>query len=106
MARKVTVTLTDDIDDSLEATETVAFALDGVTYEIDVAEKNAKKLRDILSPYTSAGRKVGGRKQRGTPTPSNKVDLNAVRAWAAENGIEVAARGRIAQKVIDQYNSR
>ncbi|WP_425429170.1 Lsr2 dimerization domain-containing protein, partial [Tsukamurella tyrosinosolvens] len=28
MARKVTVTLTDDIDDSLEATETVAFALD------------------------------------------------------------------------------
>ena len=49
MARKVQVVLTDDVDGG-EASETVNFALDGVTYEIDLSDENAAKLRDQL-PY-------------------------------------------------------
>ena len=45
MAQQVNVVLVDDLDGS-EAGETVVFGLDGTTYEIDLSEKNAKKLRN------------------------------------------------------------
>ena len=113
MARKVTVTLTDDIDDTLTADETVEFALDGVTYEIDLSSKNAKKLRDSLSAYTSAGRRVGGRKSRGRPatvqttrTSIDREQSKAIREWAGKNGLKVSERGRISQEVVNAYNAR
>lgn len=31
------------------------------------------------------------------------VDLTAVRAWAAQQGLGVAARGRVAKKVIEAF---
>ena len=62
MARKVQVILSDDLDENLSADETVSFSLDGTSYEIDLAEKNAKELREVFSRYVSAARKVG----RGT----------------------------------------
>ena len=48
MAKKVTVTLVDDFDGEAAADETVEFALDGVSYEIDLSAKNATKLRNDL----------------------------------------------------------
>ncbi|HRA46360.1 MAG TPA: Lsr2 family protein, partial [Phycicoccus sp.] len=45
MAKKVTISLVDDIDKS-DAAETVSFSLDGVNYEIDLSSDNAGKLRD------------------------------------------------------------
>jgi hypothetical protein len=33
------------------------------------------------------------------------VDLAAVRVWAAENGIKVAPRGRVAGDVIERYKA-
>ena len=57
MAQRVVVTLSDDIDGG-EAAETVAFALDGKSYEIDLNPSNAKKLRKALAPYVAAGRHV------------------------------------------------
>src|SRR3954469_23730110 len=59
MARKVQVILSDDLDENLPADETVSFSLDGTSYEIDLAEKNAAELRDVFSRYVSAARKVG-----------------------------------------------
>ena len=44
MAQKVQVLLVDDLDGG-EATETVAFSLDGNSYEIDLSSENASKLR-------------------------------------------------------------
>jgi hypothetical protein len=66
MAKKVTVTLVDDFDGEGPADETVEFAIDGATYEIDLSAKNAKKLREDFKQWTDAGRKVGGRR-RGRP---------------------------------------
>ena len=43
MAQRVNIVLEDDLDGS-EADETVTFALDGVTYEIDLNAKNAAAL--------------------------------------------------------------
>ena len=58
MAQKVQVLLVDDIDGG-EASETVSFALDGNSYEIDLSGKNATKLRDAFAKYVGAARKVG-----------------------------------------------
>jgi hypothetical protein len=50
MAKKVTVSFVDDLDGRTAADETVAFTLDEVTYEIDLATKNAKKRARRFSP--------------------------------------------------------
>ena len=106
MAQQTTVILTDDIDGS-KAVETVSFGLDGRQYMIDLGAKNAKNLRKVVAAYIEAGRKVTT--NNGTRSPTRKVarsagtDLAAVRAWAHQNGIPVAARGRIAASVTEQY---
>ena len=44
MAQQVFVSITDDLDGS-EADETITFALDGTSYEIDLNEKNAAAIK-------------------------------------------------------------
>jgi hypothetical protein len=63
MAKKVTVTLVDDFDGEGAADETVEFSIDGVSYEIDLSAKNAKKLREVLMQWIEAGRRVGCRRR-------------------------------------------
>ena len=104
MAKKVKTILIDDIDGS-DAAETVTFGLDNVNYEIDLNETHAKELRDSLARWIKSGRKVSGRRRRGTATTVNNEvrELNRrVRAWAGEKGIPVNDRGRVPQKLIDQ----
>ena len=106
MAQQTTVILTDDIDGS-KAVETVSFGLDGKQYMIDLGAKNAKNLRKVVAAYIEAGRKVttnnGSRSTTRKVAQSAGTDLAAVRAWAHQNGISVAARGRIAASVTEQY---
>jgi hypothetical protein len=40
---------------------TVSFAIDGVSYEIDLNEDNAGRLRDAFADVIASGRRVGGR---------------------------------------------
>lgn len=40
---------------------------------------------------------------RDEPAPVPTVDTKAVRAWAAEQGIEVPKRGKIADAVVEAY---
>jgi hypothetical protein len=101
VAQRVVVTLSDDIDGS-EAAETIAFGLDGKSYEIDLNEANAKKLRKALAPYVEAGRK---RSRSGKAYQQTQVapDPAAVRAWAQANKLEVPSRGRIPKKVYEAF---
>jgi hypothetical protein len=101
------VQLVDDIDGttSTEA-ETVRFGLDGVTYEIDLSESNAQRLRTALAPYVDAARRTGGRLKRGTRRRSTRTadgEAGSIREWAEANGIEVAARGRVPSHVVESY---
>ena len=114
MARKVQVILSDDLDENLPADETVSFALDGTNYEIDLAEKNARDLRDSFSRYISAARKVargGGRSASsgGTrPRGGGRMDreqAGAIREWARKNGHNVSDRGRIPASVVEAYEA-
>ena len=72
MATMTTVTLVDDLDGS-EASESVSFALDGASYEIDLSDGNADKLRNALAGYVASARRVdGGRRGPGRPKTANK----------------------------------
>ncbi|NJQ03664.1 histone-like nucleoid-structuring protein Lsr2 [Streptomyces zingiberis] len=108
MAQKVQVLLVDDLDGG-EADETVTFALDGKTYEIDLTTANADKLRDLLEPYTKKGRRTGGRasggrgKARSAASGGGSQDTAKIRAWAKENGYEVNDRGRVPATVREAY---
>ena len=106
MAQKVNIVLVDDIDGS-EASSTVSFGLDGTTYEIDLNDKNAGKLRDVLAPYLGHARKVsGGRRGRKAAGGSNLgPSPRLVRDWARSNGYEVSDRGRVPADVIAAYEA-
>ncbi|WP_400160405.1 Lsr2 family protein [Arthrobacter sp. BPSS-3] len=105
MARKVHVQLIDDISGE-DAQESVRFALDGVEYEIDLAEENAVGLRKALEPYIAHGRRVRGaatgQKSRGTT--SSREETQRIREWAVSNGYNPSARGRISQDILKAYN--
>ena len=114
MAQQVLVTLTDDLDGS-DADETIMFALDGTSYEIDLNAKNAAALRKALDRYrgsartTKAGRaSSAGRRGRGASKSRGRGDADSrvVRAWAVENGIPVSSRGRIASDVLEQFKAQ
>jgi hypothetical protein len=106
MAQKVQVILVDDLDGG-EAEESVSFALDGVSYEIDLSAANAEALRDALADWVGHARKVGGRSGRvrsgGRPKAASKADLTDVRAWARDNGFKVSDRGRVSSEVMSAY---
>ncbi len=57
MAERIQVELVDDIDGS-PAQDTVTFALDGVTYEIDLSERHARELRSTLGRYIERARRA------------------------------------------------
>ncbi|MFC5286812.1 Lsr2 family protein [Actinokineospora guangxiensis] len=114
MAQKVTVSLVDDIDGS-EAEESVEFAIDGATYQIDLSSKNADRLRSALADFVDHARRSGGRKRpagkatagRAPRTASADREQNqAIREWARKQGMKVSDRGRIPSEVLDAYNDR
>jgi hypothetical protein len=109
MAQRIVTELTDDTNGK-PADETVTFGLDGREFEIDLTSKNAAKLRKAFEPYIGHGRRVGGRRARGSSAPtaarsSSEVDTKAVRQWASENGYSVSSRGRIPADVIEAYRA-
>ena len=107
MAQKVNIVLVDDLDGT-EATETVTFGLDGVSYEIDLSEKNAARLRDTMSEWVANGRRAGGRKvagRRSGTTSTRRDDLNEIRAWGRANGHKVSDRGRVSRELQDAYDA-
>jgi hypothetical protein len=106
VAQKVQVLLVDDLDGG-EADETVTFALDGKTYEIDLTTSNADKLRGLLEPYVSSGRRTGGRAAAGRKTRATAAggsqDTAKIRAWAKEHGYSVNDRGRVPAEIREAY---
>lgn len=100
VATRTIITLHDDLDGT-DAEETMLFSLDGTDYEIDLNSTHIKELRDALSPFVAAARTVkpsGTSRSRGTRN-------SKIRAWAKENGINVAARGTISAQVVERYKA-
>jgi hypothetical protein len=117
MAQKVQVMLVCDLhSDEVEGTETVAFGLDGSSYEIDVCEAHGRELRDGFAPYVGAARRAGrssnaapqrrgSRGSRGGGATGDKQRVSEIREWARKNGHSVSERGRIAATVLQAYEA-
>ncbi|MDN5795445.1 MAG: Lsr2 family protein [Intrasporangium sp.] len=103
MAQRVEVILVDDLDGG-DAAETVTFGLDGVTYEIDLSDANARKLRDALATWAGHARRTGGTKRTGGRRASRRNDVSAVREWARASGYTVSDRGRISAEIQNAYD--
>lgn len=106
MAQRTVVLLVDDIEGG-EAAETITFALDGVSYEIDLNDKNAAQLRDDFARWVGSARRAGGRKQvsRKAASSTGRPDLNEVRTWGRENGFQVSDRGRVSAALQEAYDA-
>ncbi len=118
MARTTIVQLTDDIDGS-EADQTVEFSYKAKSYSVDLNDKNASELDDVLAPYIAAADKAGGVQSRAGGRSSRSAgsrprsssggtsgpDPKDVRVWAEANGVQVSGRGRIPASVIEQYKA-
>lgn len=120
MARKVMVTLVDDLDNTEIQDgkgETVGFALDGTQYEIDLTDKNAKALRTAFTKYVEAARKVSNRgtargvrhinsaKSAGR-SDADRNRTQEIRSWAVGQGLlKENSRGRIPNTVVEQFEA-
>lgn len=116
MAQRVQVMLVCDLhEDEVEGVETVAFGLDGTSYEVDACEEHAAALRDAFAPYVGAARRAGrapvarraGRSSSPRPAAagSDRERVQAIREWARSNGHTVSERGRLSSTVIEAYEA-
>lgn len=108
MAQRISTIVIDDLtgaelgDDAVS----VAFALEGVAYEIDLAPASAAGLREALEPFIGAAR-LTGRAGRGPAASSAPAgEQSAARAWLVAQGVDVPSRGRLSAELLERYRTR
>jgi hypothetical protein len=106
MAKKTVETYFSDLSGAQidGSAPTTHFAVDGRSYEIDLTPAEKAALDQALAPYVAAARPAAGTRRARSSTPSG-VEPRAVRAWAAEQGIDVPARGRVPASVVEAYTA-
>lgn len=115
MAQRVQVLLVCDLhDEEVEGRETVAFGLDGASYEIDLCDEHAAELRDAFAPYVGGARRAGRvtapaqRRPRSggrAPATGDRQRVQEIREWARANGYQVSERGRLSTAVMEAYEA-
>ncbi|MFI5542027.1 Lsr2 family protein [Nocardia sp. NPDC051900] len=102
------VLLIDDFDKKSKATEKVTFGFDGITYEMDLSEVNADRLRGIFHEWIPFAHKTGGkrraRRRKGSDELSDKR-VSQIRAWARQEGHPVSRRGPVSIEIINAYEA-
>ena len=112
MAQKVQVLLVCDLHDGdVEGTETIAFGLDGASYEIDVCDAHGTELRDAFATYVGQARRAGrgaaapAAKRRSGPKASSPDQVAAMREWGRKHGHKVSDRGRLSATLVAAYEA-
>ncbi|ROO63013.1 Lsr2 protein [Micromonospora sp. Llam0] len=110
MALHTSTVLLDDFDATTDGVTSHQFALDGVTWEIDLSATNLDRLREALRPFQTAGRRLpASRTNRATTrTGSDRPSTAAIRRWWRDNRDRAdlpafASKGRIPAAVIQAY---
>jgi hypothetical protein len=110
VAQVVSTSYVDDLDGS-QASGEVDFTLDGKSYEIDLNDSNAARLRDALAPFVAAARRAGGSsRRRSSPVRSasgrSREEAQEIRSTLRELGYSVKDRGRISADLMNAYETR
>jgi hypothetical protein len=107
VSREIKIIMRDDLDRSLDATETITLTVDDVTYIIDLCEDNAKTFHKTLKPYLEAAHeKIVPRRRNGSTTNAEQRRENQnLRKWARQNGYEISNTGQIPVEVREAYKT-
>jgi hypothetical protein len=97
--KKTLAVVTDDLDGSSKAVRTVAFGIEGVSYEVNLGPASFGKLAEALAPFLAVARKRRGQHRRGSRSTTRlrpalrdtwrRLLLNPL--WFASTGFVVAA---------------
>ena len=106
MAKRITTTVSDDIDGG-DGAQPVTFGFQGVAYSIDLGPKNLARLEKALETFIEhATRQRGAATKAGKPTSTGRdYDIVALREWAGKQKIELPQRGRIPGSVVAHYKA-
>lgn len=98
--------------------ETVEFVIDGKGYEEELCDKHSSQLVEILAPFVEAARRLGPGRRSGKaagkaagkaparPATPDREQNQAIRDWAATQGLKINERGRIPASVLEAYHAR
>jgi hypothetical protein len=107
MAQKITREFVDDIDGS-PAERTFSFAVDGVSYEIDLSTQNIAEFKSAIGGFIESARKVKGssraRSAGGGSGRQSREQTRAVREWARQHGHNISERGRIPASILQAFD--
>ena len=103
MARREITQIYDDLDDKpLQETDVhvIRFSIDGSSYVMDVSKENCEKFRNAIVEFIDKARPESISARH---LPNHKYNAKDVREWAQARGYEVAVRGKLSRKLIDDY---
>lgn len=113
--RKVVTTYLDDLDGEPipdGQVQELSFTVGRTLYRLDLRPANVEAFHEALAPFTRVAHRASridhraliGRADKGrNETPTDPAQRQAIRAWAAAQGLDVPTRGRISAKLIDAY---
>jgi hypothetical protein len=111
VAQRQVVQVVDDLTGE-EGARTHRLRWNDTDVEIDLTDKNAADLEEVLAPYLAAGRPVASssRPRRTQPRRSTSAnhspnDARDMRAWARQHGHQGNDRGQIPRAVRDAYRA-
>lgn len=107
MAIQIDKYVVDDLDGTKPA-QTLRFGINGTEYEIDLAEHNAREFFEKFDCYIKAGRRVSGRSRgghNGRRSEARHQRLQAARVWLRDRGHDIADRGRIPRRLLDEFEA-
>jgi len=95
--------LVDDIDGG-DADVTIAFAINGESYSMDLSNKNADAFYAALNPWLSVATRSKSAQESAVKSHMAGVEQRAaIREWAIKKGLNISPRGRIPQEVTDEF---
>ena len=101
--QRLDVQLEDDLTGG-PADETVAFGIDGRSYEIDLSAQHAADFRRKLARFIERARVARARSPRAAVrTSASRERSRQIRAWAQAQGFDLAAHGRLPRQIVTQY---
>ena len=84
MGTQTVSTVFDDLDGTTEQVGTYRFALEDVTYEIDLSQANLGQLRAALAPFIAVGRRLP-KAAKAKPRSVGKASVDVRAWWAAQD---------------------
>lgn len=112
MSTKVTESyVCDDCESELDSKPSPTnVGYQGKVYALDLCNECADTMDHNLFRVIENGTEVGRYPAKAIATPAPKkqrkqgaIEASVIRQWAAEQGIEVGAKGRVPQAIVDKY---